>query len=120
MLEGTRWELTWLKDFKLPSPGGKQTPWLTLDAGEHRVSGYNGCNRMTSSYELNGRRLSFGAMAATRMACVAGMDVEQRFSETLPRVAGWRIKGRRLYLFDADGNLLARLIAVREESKDNS
>ena len=100
---------------KLPPRGGKQTPYLELNAKEHRVSGFSGCNRVTGSYELNEDRLSFGAMAGTRMACITGMDVEQRFLETLPRVAKWKIAGRTLYLLDSGGSFLARLAAIPDE-----
>lgn len=58
---------------------------LRFDA-EGRATGHGGCNRFTGSYALTGEGLSFGPMAATRMACApAAMDLEMRVFDVLTR-----------------------------------
>jgi heat shock protein HslJ len=117
VLEGTRWKLTRLKGEDLPSDMGPRAPYLMLDAKTHRVSGSSGCNRLMGSYKLDGEHLSFGPIAGTMMACVTGMDVEQRFKAVLPDVSQWRIEGQTLDMLDAEGNSLARFEATSEDDQ---
>ena len=62
-------------------------------------------------YEVEDGSLTFSALATTRMACPAGMDVERRFLAALRATSRTEITQQRLELFDADGRLLARLEA---------
>jgi copper homeostasis protein (lipoprotein) len=82
---------------------------LVLHSQDQRVSGSGGCNRITGSYRLQGSELTFGPLAGSMMACADGMNLEQEFLETLPRVTGWRIAGIHLELTDAGGAVVARL-----------
>ena len=77
-----------------------------------RVAGTDGCNRVSANYTLNGERITFGPMIATRMACPDADDVERRFAAALAGTAGWRIAGGRLEFHDATGKPLA-IFAVR-------
>jgi hypothetical protein len=45
------------------------------------------------------------------MACASGMELEQRFLESLEQVARHRIAGDRLELLDPSGALVARFEA---------
>jgi heat shock protein HslJ len=66
---------------------------------------------LLGSYELDGDALTFGQMAATKMACAQGMDTEQAFLAALMQVQSWKIVGEHLELFDTGGHLLARFEA---------
>ena len=74
------------------------------------ITGYNGCNRMNGSVELDDASISFGPMAVTRMMC-PDMDVETKVMNIYT--------GKRLFLFSedtlkfltADRNLIARFKA---------
>ena len=74
------------------------------------ITGYNGCNRMNGTVELDDASISFGPMAVTRMMC-PDMDVESKVMNIY--------KGKRLYLFSGDTlkfltvdrNLIARFRA---------
>ena len=105
-LEDTHWLLTTLGDTELLV--GQIGPWIRLDGKERRVNGSGGCNSLTGSYELDADRLTFGAIASTRMACPQGMDTEQALHEAMGRVSGWRIAGQHLELLDAAGVRVAR------------
>src|SRR5262245_35239780 len=54
---------------------------ITLQLGaDGRAFGSGGCNNYNGPYTLSGNALSFGLMAATRMACAqVAMDQEQRY-----------------------------------------
>jgi heat shock protein HslJ len=84
---------------------------VTLAFGtDGRISGSAGCNRFTGSYAQDGRKLSLGAPASTRMACPepAGvMEQEAAFLKALTTVATARVEGERLEMRTADGALAA-------------
>jgi copper homeostasis protein (lipoprotein) len=105
-LENTYWRATQLEGQPVPpsQPGGQA--YLMFEAG--RVSGSDGCNRVASAYELNHDSISFGPMAATRMACSGTADIERAFGNAVANASSWRILGDRLELYDANGVRLAR------------
>jgi heat shock protein HslJ len=55
--------------------------------------------------------MTISGVAATRRACVEGMGTEASFFKALEKVRAWKIFGQHLELYDATGNLLARLEA---------
>jgi heat shock protein HslJ len=114
-LENTRWTLTHLGDRPAGKGAGGEFPNLTFDRQERRVSGFAGCNRIAGEYTLEGRRLSFPALAMTKMGCVEGMELEGRFASALNRTAGWQLTGDRLELLDGGGDLLAVFRATLDE-----
>lgn len=103
-LRGTTWVMVGSDGAKMPRP-----PSIRLDPEQPRVSGFAGCNRLMGTYELDGARLVFGGAATTRMACLDGEDVEQRFLQAYAGVRGWRIEGGELLLTGADGATLLRM-----------
>jgi putative lipoprotein len=106
-LENTYWKLTRLGGQAVSVVDGQREPHFILQPEQKRVTGSGGCNRMTGGYALAADKLSFSQMAATRMACPDGMDVEQAFHTALGKVASWRIDGETLELFDAGGASVA-------------
>ena len=85
-------------------------------AADDRVGGNASCNRFTGGYTLSGAQLIFTQAASTRMMCPpALMEQEERFLESLERVAEVKLENGRLALLDGDGNLLFR--ASRREGK---
>ena len=96
-----------------PVPSLKREPHMILKADGH-VNGFGGCNAFTGGYTLDASasRISFGQIASTMMACVAGMDVEQAFHEVLRRADSYALDGDRLVLIRARRAPLARFDAV--------
>jgi heat shock protein HslJ len=112
-LEGRYWRATEL--------AGKPTP--THSNGEahlqfegNRVSGSDGCNRLTGSFQLNGDRVRFGQMAGTLMACVNPGGTEGPFRNALMNASRLTIAGDRLELFDDAGTRLAAFVAGSQSS----
>jgi putative lipoprotein len=112
-LENTYWNLVRLGGEPVTVSAAQREPHLVLHSEDKRVAGFGGCNRMTGSYSLSGQKLSFSQMAGTMMACPDGMQYERAFYDALGKVAGWRIEGETLELFDAAGTSLAQF-----ESRD--
>ena len=110
-LENTRWKLTRLGDRPVTVGAGQPEPHLILSSETGRVSGSSGCNRLMGRYEAEDGSLTFSALATTRMACPAAMDVERRFLTALRATSTAEITQQRLELFDENGRLLARLEA---------
>lgn len=108
-IEGTPWQLVELDGRAIPRHA--RGPSFTLVPGERRVAGSGGCNRMSGPYELTGDELRFGALAATRMACAEGMELEQEFFGMLDEVRRAAVEDGELVLFAADGSRLARFAA---------
>lgn len=111
-LRNTYWKLVRLEGEPVPVAEKQTEPHLILAADELRVSGSGGCNRVMGGFELDGDRLSFSRMASTMMACVNGMEVEQRFLKSLEDVQRYRIGGSHLDMLDAGGDVVARFEAV--------
>ena len=103
--ERNAWQVVSVNALSLP-PGARR-PTLQLDADSGQVSGFAGVNRFGGSYELGADHLSFGALAATRMAGPPGlMAAEQIYLEALSRVDGWRMRDDRLELLVGDTVLM--------------
>lgn len=112
-LAGTSWQVTAFNNGKQavvsPLAGTKLTMAFSADG---KVSGSAGCNRYTRSYTLDGKKLTLGPAATTRMMCAKPegvMDQERRFLKALDTVATGRFEGDRLELRTADDALAAML-----------
>jgi heat shock protein HslJ len=103
-LAGSGWTLHSLRGSAVE--GGPRVAHLVFT--EDRVSGSTGCNRLSGTYQLDDQALSFGPIAATRMACKGeAMALERAFLDMLAAVAGWRESAGHLELLAADGGVLA-------------
>jgi proline iminopeptidase len=109
-----RWRLTHLEGSEVAEVEGPSEPHLILDRRGKRVSGSGGCNRLNGPFELEGEALSFGPIAATRMAC-PGDEVEMALFGVFEKTAGWRLEGSHLELLDGAGDTLARFEAAALE-----
>ena len=106
-LENTYWKLMTVGGAPVTVAEGQREPYLVLQAPDKRVAGYGGCNRFSGSYSTGTEALTFGPIAATKMACLQGGEVEPPFFEALGKAATWKIAGERLDLFDAAGHPVA-------------
>jgi heat shock protein HslJ len=111
-LRGTTWRLVRLGGAAVEPATAAREPQLRFDADAPRVAGSTGCNRFAGGFTLEGERLAFGALAATKMACVAGMAEEAAFLAALQRTARQRAGPHHLELLDERGAVLARFQAA--------
>jgi heat shock protein HslJ len=108
--EQTHWRATELAGKPVSAPNPKQEPYVQFQAAG-RVSGSDGCNRFTGTYELKGNAITFGRLAGTRIACAQTAEIERAFHDAIGRAARWAMTGQRLELFDASGSRVALLEA---------
>lgn len=81
-------------------------------AGDGRISGTGGCNRIMGKARIAGATITLSPLATTRMACSpAVMDQERKFLAALEAVRSWRIDPARhkLVLLGAGGETLVVL-----------
>jgi heat shock protein HslJ len=96
-----------------PTAAGQQDrpPHLVFSA-EGRISGSTGCNRLTGTYQLDGKALKFSPLAMTKMACPPPLDAQERaFIQAINATASVRESGNILELLDAGGKVQMRLQA---------
>ena len=82
------------------------------------MSGFAGCNRMMSGYELDGEALKFTGMATTRMACI-DVTPEEQLLRALGATTRWKVSGNTLELSDASGTVRTRWTVTMIESGDS-
>jgi putative lipoprotein len=111
-LTETYWKLIELDGQAAVVGAGGRELHMVLASDGSRVHGFLGCNRFTGNYQRTGGQLSFSQLASTRMACMEGMELEQRFLDALGRTSRFRIRGDQLTLYSADGQQTMRFLAV--------
>ena len=106
-LADREWQLIAFGNRPAPLGAGGRAATLSFDLTDGRAGGFAGCNRYSASYSLRTDSLSFGPAVSTRMACDAGMDLEQSYLSTLPSVRRFEFADSMLVL-RGDGGVLAR------------
>lgn len=94
------WTLTELGGRPAPTGAGGQHPNLRFDTDSSHVSGFAGCNRIAGSFTVDGQKLHFAPLAMTKMACIEGMELEQRFADTLARTNRYELTASGMTFFD--------------------
>lgn len=100
-LSGTNWTRTDDTDANPHAP--------TMQFGDARVSGYDGCNQYFTSVTQEGERIHFGPIASTRMACEAEPTAaaERRFLAVLAAARFAHYDQDTLVLLDEQQHQLA-------------
>ncbi len=100
------WRAVELSGMAVPALPDKREAYLVFGS-DGRLSGSDGCNRVTGTYKLKGDAVTFGQMASTQMACIDTPEIERRFHGALKGTGHWRIEGGRLQFYGATGKPLA-------------
>ncbi len=111
-LKNTYWKLISLqgKDVVMDEKQ-KREAFFQLNSDEQSIKGFAGCNQLMGSYETEGNNLSFSKIAATRKACMVGMDTESAFMKTLTDTQYYSIHEHHLTLLNAAKKPIARFQA---------
>lgn len=107
-LEGTAWNAVEVYGTAVTadSAPAERRPHLVFGT-DGRVSGADGCNRLTGPYTVKANGITFGAIAGTRMACPKTDELATRFNAALKGTSHWSIVKDRLELYGATGKPLA-------------
>ncbi|RUM47229.1 MAG: META domain-containing protein [Desulfocapsa sp.] len=111
-LSNTYWKAVELSGTPVKIGAGGKELHMILNETTNRVKGFSGCNSFSGGFEQKGKRLSFGPMAATRMACAEGMEQEQLFLQALGSVKKFGISGENLIFYDDTQQQLLHFTAV--------
>jgi heat shock protein HslJ len=77
---------------------------ITLQFEELRIHGKSACNRYFATYHLDGPRLRFQAVGATRMMCrEPAMALESDYFAALEHIETYQLQADRLTLYSAQG-----------------
>ena len=116
-LANTNWTLATLN-------GSQPVPDTTITINfdnEGRVSGSDGCNNYSGTYEVDGSTIAFGQMASTMMACPdSSMEQANAYLGALSETATFAVKKDELTLSDADGNAVATFMATSNDLSGTS
>ncbi len=99
VFEGTRWRLTEFDGRNISALGISAPVELQLDPATHRVSGSSGVNRIAGTYQIAGKRISFGPLIGTRMAGTPeAMRFESDYLTVLGKIDEWSLTDGKLEL----------------------
>jgi heat shock protein HslJ len=117
-LTGGIWLLTELKG-AAPITGTSITAEFDQDG---RVGGSSGCNSYSTTYTMDGSKLTFGEQVATTlMACPEPiMEQEREYQHALSNTDTYEIKDGELILKDSDGNEVARFEVIDQALEGSS
>ena len=102
------WSLVGLEGTAVNVPTEQARPTLIFDAKEKRVTGMAAVNRFRGTYTLEGEKLKFGPLVATRMGGPPELnELETRYLRALERTNAFRIEQGELELL-AGSEPLAR------------
>lgn len=107
LLQNKTWIATQIGNTEIQtSPSSRNIPSIQFDEAAKRVSGSDGCNRLTGVYAAGNDTLNMSQLASTRMACLNNGDLAQKYNEALSKVTHYQVFGKTLKLMDRHGNLL--------------
>lgn len=96
------WVLESIKTSRINTQANRR-PMLEIYVNEMRVSGSDGCNRISGNLEtLDEKNLKFGMMASTRRAC-QDMVLSDMFTKALSEISEYRMESLKLFLLNVDG-----------------
>ena len=103
-LEGSEWQLTGIDGEPLAEGVNASLQFASATS----VNGNSGCNSFVGAVSVGERRIVFGQLASTRMACRDdAMTLEQRVLDILAEAAAYRIDQGNLLLLGGSGRRLA-------------
>ncbi len=93
------WNLSHIGEQEVPPNPQRPVAVAHLVFGaDGRVTGSDGCNRLSGGYAIEGDRLKFDRLAGTRMACLGLKGRDDAFNRALALVTAWRVQGKSLEL----------------------
>jgi heat shock protein HslJ len=95
---------TWRAEIIMGRPVIDSSASALAFEADGRVHGRGGCNRYFGAGTIDGGRVSFGQLGATRMGCApALMDQEARFFQALQTAERWSLDEHGLLLVYSSG-----------------
>ena len=84
----------------------KGLPTIKFNLAKKELTGYDGCNAIFTSIEVEGNRIQFAAIAGTKLNC-KNNSIGKIFAEKISnKTADYFFKGEKLYLYLIDDSIL--------------
>lgn len=115
-LSDVKWVLETFNGEKVKLTDPNTEMYIQFEDVEKRVNGRAACNRFFGNYEIDGNKLKFSPMGATRMAC-PDLQKETEFFQMLDKVESYNIKDNTLF-FLAKGEVVAAFKKSEETKSD--
>lgn len=96
------WQLVKVNDTQVTKNNQqRKEPHLILISTDNTVVGNGSCNSFRGTFLMTPNLgISFSPLAATKMACMENMDVENQFLKALAEVKSYQVSGDSLFLFN--------------------
>lgn len=99
-LAGTSWTLSRIPDFQMEETRKPVT--LSFADTTDRMGGHAGCNGYGGHYAVKGSTLAVSKVMSTKMACIPGMETENKVLRALAETDHFNISGDKLTLMKAE------------------
>lgn len=113
-LKGTAWTLNRIPDFELENT--RKPVSIAFADTTNRVYGNAGCNGYGANYTLKGNTIKLDRILSTKMACIPGMQTENKVMNVLSSVDHYTISGDKLTLKKGE-KVLAEFSRDKKEQK---
>lgn len=99
-LERTQWKLVAWSISSIKADAYE----ITADFSDKTMSGKSGVNTYSGDYTIEGKNITFGPFASTKMAGPQeAMQAETDFFKLLEQVTSLKVEGSKLYFMDNNG-----------------
>jgi heat shock protein HslJ len=113
-LKGTAWTLSRIPDFE---PEATRKPVsITFADTTNRAFGNAGCNGYGANYTVKGNTIKLEKILSTKMACMPGMQTENKVMNVLTSVDHYTVSGDKLTLMKGE-KVLAEFARDKKEQK---
>lgn len=113
-LKGTAWTLSRIPDFELENT--RKPVSIVFADTTNRVHGNAGCNGYGANYTLKGSTIKLDRILSTKMACMPGMQTENKVMNILSSVDHYAVSGDKLTLMQGE-KVLAEFNRDKKEQK---
>lgn len=112
-LKGTEWTLNKIPDFTIETT---RKPVTLTFSDSTTFYGFAGCNGFGGNFTENGNNLKLEKIMATKMACMPGMDTENRIMQAMMTTEKYSISGNKLVLMKGE-TVLAEFTRGKKDEK---
>lgn len=113
-LAGTNWTMSSIPGFELENTRKPVT--LSFADTTDRMGGNAGCNSFGGHYTVSGNTVKLDKIISTKMACLPGMETENRVMNVMRNTNHFTVSGDKLTLKQGE-KVLAEYVRSKKEQK---
>ena len=102
-----KWMLQKINNVLLvPADFAKGLPTITLGVQQGKLTGHDGCNSLSGSFEVLGSKIKFDPLASTKMACPGNKPGNEIAAKLSGQVVDYYFTNGQLYFYLQDDSIL--------------